>query len=150
MGSSAGYDEIDEFSIYQFWDFCNDRAWFEFRRTHLDIRLIGKRRLTAGLDDESIFSELNERLQFESNSGLSHWVDRHLKHGLTVEQIVSTARKWLHKTGSNKALEIVSLIIAHIGNRNHVQILLEESDDSELACEIIADAKFAINRRSLD
>ncbi|WP_149241657.1 hypothetical protein [Dyadobacter sp. 32] len=143
-------EEIDEFSIYQFWDLCNDRAWFEFRKAHLDVRLTGKWRLAAGLDDESIFSELNQRLHFEKNFGLSHWVDRHIKNGLTLETIFSTARKWVQETKSTKALEFFSLIIAYIGDRNHAQILVEESDDSELACDIITDAKFAIDRRSLD
>jgi hypothetical protein len=142
-------DDLDDMAIHDIWELCNERGWTTLRKEHLDARLSGKSRERSGLDDELIMGELDKELSYERNPFVDLWVENHLGNGLTVENILQATRKWLKLNKVVKALEVAASIVIHAGKRADAEILLEGSDGSQLASEIIADTRYAIQRRSL-
>ncbi len=141
-------DHLDEFTVYHFWELCNERGWMNLRREHLDARL-GKWRKNAGLDDETLFAELDQELTHDVVHSLDYWVERHLGNGRSIENLLGIVQAWLKSNRTAKALEVAASIVIHAGSRGDIDLLNEGSDQSELAAEIIADARFAVRRRTL-
>jgi hypothetical protein len=139
---------IDELAVYSFWGLCNQRGWTQFRRDHLDARL-GKWRKNAGLDDATLLAELDKELSYERPPHLDYWVDRRLESGRSKENILGIVKRWLVTNKTTKALELAASAVTHAGNRAEVDLLNEGSDHSELANGIVADARFAVCRRTL-
>ncbi len=141
-------DHIDEFVIYHFWELCNERRWMKLRREYLDARL-GKWRTNAGLDDATLLAELDKELTYERVPHLDFWVEKHLDSGRRMESIFGILRKWLRSNRTTKGLEVAASVVTHAGTRADVDLLNEGNDHSELADGIVADARFAVCRRTL-
>lgn len=141
-------DHINEFSVYHFWELCNERGWVTLRREHLDARL-GKWRKNAGLDDATLFAELDKELSYERPPHLDFWVEQHLDNGRSKESILGIVRQWLVSNKTTEALEIAASVVMHAGARADVDLLNDGGDQSELADGIMADTRFAVFRRTL-
>lgn len=143
-------NHIGEHAIYDFWELCNERGWTKLRRDHFDSRLVGMWRANASLDDNALFADLDRKLTYDRVPWLDSWVKRHMNNGRSIESILNIVRQWLASNRTTKALEIAASIIVHAGTRTHIDLLSEESDQPELAKEIIADTRFAVFRRTLN
>jgi hypothetical protein len=141
-------DYLDEFTVYHFWELCNERGWMKLRHEHLDSHL-GKWRKNAGLDDETLFAELDQELTHDRAPWLDHWVERHLGNGRSIANLLGVVQQWLKSNKTAKALEVAASVVIHAGSRGDIGLLDEGSDQSELAAAIIADARFAVKRRTL-
>jgi sulfur relay (sulfurtransferase) DsrC/TusE family protein len=144
-------DYLDSMDIYFIWEHCNDRNWFEFRRTHLDSRLEERWRKDTLLDKTDFFEKLDVIIQ---KSG-AYWriedlIDEYLKQGEQVAQIFEFLREWLNKHRTIAALEVVAAAIIHVGKREDLNLLnIEGIEPSDQAKAIIRDACFGVKLRSL-
>ncbi len=143
-------DYLDDMAVYDVWRLCSERGWMALRKTHFDARLTERWRCRTGLDDNLMMQDLDKEMTYDRNPWLDHWVDDHLGNGLSMQNILRVVRIWLQQRKQIKALEIASSIIIHAGERVDTDILLDGSDDSPLAEDIIADTRYAISRRSLN
>lgn len=141
-------DHLTESSIHAFWEVCNERGWIEFRREHLDSRL-GEWSERVGLNDENLLAELDKELSYDRHYWLDHWVDRHLDHGRSKEEVLNIVRQWLGSNMNSKALQIAASIIIYAGTRADLEILSEGGVGEDMASAIISDARFAVERRTL-
>ncbi len=85
---------------------------------------------------------------------LSHWIDtwldRYVETGTSIEQIMQEIGRWLSSKASVEALRVAAAAVVHIGRRvdlKHLHVVPIEP--REKAQEIIADATFAVMRRTL-
>ncbi|MCP8900943.1 hypothetical protein [Gilvimarinus xylanilyticus] len=141
-------DYLSESSIHQFWEVCNERGWIRLRREYLDSRL-GEWKERVGLNDLHLLAELDKELTYDRPHWLDHWVDRHLDHGRSRENILAILKQWLRSNKSRKALQIAASIIIHAGTRRDIEILNAGGDQSGGAAALIADTRFEIMRRTL-
>lgn len=143
-------DYLDDMAIRDLWELCSDRGWMALRKAHLDARLSGKWRRRSGLDDELMMQDLDTELNYDRNPWMDIWVDDLLGNGLSMQDILRVVRKWLQEKKTTKALEVASSIVTHAGKRADAEVLLDGSDGSLLAGEIVADTRYAISRRTLN
>ena len=94
--------------------------------------------------------DLDTELNYDRNPWMDMWVDDPLRNGLSMQDIVRVVRKWLRDKKSTKALEVASSIVTHAGKREDAEILLDGSDGSLLADEIVADMRYVIARQTLN
>jgi hypothetical protein len=142
-------NDFDDMTIWELWELCNERGWLPFRNAHLDELLSGQWLENSGLNDELIIGELDKRLGYESAHWMGRWVDDHLANGLTVENLFRVVRKWLEARRTVKALETAAPIVIHTGKRADAEVLLAGVDGSDLAAEIVADTRYALQCRRL-
>lgn len=143
-------DYLDPLAIHFFWELCNERSWFNFRRTHLDSRLEGQWRKNTLLDESTIFAELDNQVAKDHISLVDIWIQGHLHQGEQLEGIFSLLGKWLHRRRTIPALEFVAAAVVHTGSRHDLDLLYVDGiKPDEEASAIIADTHFAVSRRSL-
>ena len=145
------WDHISPSDIHSLWDLCNERGWFDFRRTHLDERLQGQWRKRTLLDESNFCSDLDEHLA----NGQIHWidylVDRYLNQGEQFDRILNILHKWLRDHRTITALELIVAAIVHAGRRHDLDLICIDGIEPVPQAEaIIADTHFAVRRRSLD
>ena len=144
-------DYLDSMDLYFIWEHCNDRGWFEFRRTHLDSRLEERWRKETLIDKTDFFEKLDVIIQkSDAYWRIEHLIDKYLKQGEQVAQIFGFFREWLNKHRTIVALEVVAAAIIHIGKRSDMNLLnidgIEPSDQAEA---VRRDTCFAVHLRSL-
>lgn len=142
-------DYLDPLVVHHFWDLCNERGWRDLCREHLDGALTGKWRELAGIDDATLFNELDRELEFDRVPVMDFWVQRRIEGGRTVENILGVVHEWIKTNRTPKALEVAASVLTHAGHRKDVDFLIDGSDGSELALGVIADTRFAVSRRTL-
>lgn len=142
-------DHIDDMEMYQFWELCNERGWVALRREDLDCRLSGKWRKLSGLDDATLYNELDEELANDKHPWMDYWVEKQLDNGRSRENILSVVRSWLKANQTTKALEVAASVVVHSGSRIDINLLSEGCDQTPLTDEIIQDTTFAVKKRRL-
>ncbi|MGZ8221586.1 MAG: hypothetical protein ACXWT0_08070 [Methylobacter sp.] len=144
-------DYLDSIDIYFIWEHCNDRGWFEFRRTYLDSRLEERWRKETLIDKTDFFEKLDVIIQkSDAYWRIEHLIDKYLKQGEQVAQIFELLCEWLNRHRTIAALEVVAAAIIHTGKRSDINLLnidgIEPSDQAE---SIRRDTCFAVYLRSL-
>jgi hypothetical protein len=143
-------DLISDSDIHGFWDCCNEKGWFDFRRTHLDHRLRGQWRDIAQLDDEKVFADLDGYVDRQQTYWIDSWLDRRLSQGEQWSRILSLLIAWLGKRQTIPALQLVTMAILHAGSRADLKVLqingIEPLGDAKA---ILEDACYALRLRSL-
>jgi hypothetical protein len=143
-------DDLDDMAIHDLWELCSNRGWMALRKAHLDARLTERWRVRSGLDDKLMMQDLDKEMSYDRTPWMDRWVDDHLGSGLSMQDILRVARKWLQEKKTAKAMEVVSSIVTHAGRRADAEILLDGSNGSAFADEIVVDTRFAIFRRTLE
>jgi hypothetical protein len=136
-------------AIDSFWRVCNEQGWLEFRRKYLDS-LLTNRRDAEVLGGEHTFKALDEFLQKNRLHWIDTWLDRYVETGTSIEQIMKEIAWWLLSKASIEALRVAAAAVVHIGRRvdlKHLRVVLIEPQEN--AQEIVADATFAVMRRTL-
>ena len=57
------FNHIEPSDIYTFWELCNQNQWFDFRKKHLDARMIKDGIFPCYLTEEKIFSDWNKMIE---------------------------------------------------------------------------------------
>jgi len=143
-------DHFDPLAIHTFWELCNERGWIDLRRAHFDMRLQGKWRALALLDEAQFFADLDEELA-RNHIGWAHiWLDRCLGQGNRLDDIFNVLGRWLRQRRTIPALEFTAATIAHAGKRVDVDLLrVNGMEPAEQVEAIITDTRFAVSHRSL-
>jgi len=140
---------LPEFTIYIFWELCNDRGWFDLRRRLFDDRVErGNSRLY--LDEDRIKASLDEMLADPRKRWVDHWIEHYLKTGASPEQVIATVQKWLTGQSSLAALELAATVVIQVGQRKDVHILELPIEPKSAVDALIADVAFAVRRRRLN
>ena len=141
-------DYLPEFTIYTFWELCNDRGWFDLRRRLFDYRTErGNSRLY--LDEDRIKASLDEMLADPRKRWIDHWIELYLKTGAATEQVLATVQEWLTGQSSLAALELAATVVIQVGRRKDVHILDLPIEPKSAVHALIADVTFAVRRRRL-
>jgi hypothetical protein len=141
-------DYLPEFTIYIFWELCNDRGWFDLRRRLFDDRVErGNSRLY--LDEDRIKASLDEMLADPRTRWVDHWIEHYLKTGASLEQVIATVQKWLTGQSSLAALELAATVVIQVGQRKDVHILDLPIEPKSAVNALIADVTFAVRRHRL-
>jgi len=141
-------DYLAEFTIYTFWELCNDRGWFDLRRRLFDDRVErGNSRLY--LDEDRIKASLDEMLSDPRKRWIDHWIELYLKTGAATEQVLATVQKWLTGQRSLAALELAATVVIQVGQRKDVHILDLPIEPKSAVDALILDVTFAVRRRRL-
>lgn len=144
-------DLLTPFTVFELWDFCNERGWIDFRRAHFDQRLSGEWRKRARFDDQDVIAEIDEGLAKGGIGWDYFWMEHHLEKRGASEKVFELLKKWLSARRSLAAFEFVSQAVARFGRRSDFDLLA--MDGIEPASEVEAirkDAIYAVMRRSLD
>jgi hypothetical protein len=140
---------FSDFSIDSFWRVCNARGWFDFRRQHLDP-LVSLRQYSDVLGGEHTVKVLDEFLEKEKAIWIDRWLERYLEAGANVDQITRELSKWLASKPTIGALGVVANALVQIGRRSDLAILSSvDIEPRDTAAQIVADATFAVMRRTL-
>ncbi|MCK9635776.1 MAG: hypothetical protein M0R41_05830 [Methylobacter tundripaludum] len=144
-------DYLNSMDIHFIWEHCNDRGWFEFRRTYLDSRLEERWRKETLIDKTDFFEKLDVIIQkSDAYWRIEHLIDKYLKQGEQVAQIFELLREWLNRHRTIVALEVVAAAIIHSGERSDINILnIDRIEPSDQAEAIRKDTCFAVYLRSL-
>jgi hypothetical protein len=142
-------DLLNELEFYHFWEACNAHGWFALRRVHFDGRLPSKWREWIFLDPSRALEALDRLFR-----GHDHWIDRWLEDflatGMSLDEIMALVGRWLESQTDIEALQFAASAVIHIGERRHVDLLkLAKIVPTGLAAEIVANADFAVRRRTL-
>ena len=144
------FEHLDDHEVQKLWEVCNNNGWFEFRRLHLDSRVkhdsvniyVDDNRAMAGLDDMFATGHL---------FWVEHWTERFLKTGVSVDHLMEVVRTWLSGQTDIGALKMAANIVIQAGQRRHLEILSSHNIEAvDRTAPIIANACFALNRRSLN
>ena len=143
-------DYLDRLDIQKLWELCNERGWFDLRRRHLDRRLLDDQRSAAFLDDGRAIEKLDQLANGERPYHLDYWLTDFLKTGRPSDSILSLVTAWFQRRADIKALEVAALAVIQIGRRAELAALAEVAvEPASEAVDILADASFALRRRSL-
>jgi hypothetical protein len=141
---------LDDLEIHEFWDLCNERGWLDFRRVHLDVRLQGKWREGTLVDESQFFADLDNEIAKSHIGWADVWIDRYLRQGERLENVLNLLGNWLNTHKTLSAIEFAAAVVIHAGERRHLDLLsvhgIEPVEDAEA---IVADADFSVRRRSL-
>ena len=114
---------------WSLWETCNDRGWFEFRRTHLDSLLSSsENRIFSGIDEVNDFRWLDKALSqdYEFKGELFFWAGSRIKEGIQVGEIVKRAARYSNDRRSLVGYNFLCDIIARYGKRSDCQLLKNE------------------------
>lgn len=143
-------DHLGDFNIFYLWEMCNDHGWFELRRQHLDSR-VKPNNNDIYIDDNRAMAELNDVITGGHRFWVENWVEKFLEIGISVDHVMVVIENWLSRQTNIKALKMAADVIVHAGQRCHLSILSNHNiETTDQAASIIANAYFALKRRSLD
>lgn len=96
-------DHLNEHAVYNFWDVCNRRGWYELRRRHFDARL-DKKYGRRDFDDDQIMAVLDDMIKNDH----VYWVDRRIEDimetGVAAEHLMEVIGRWLSARANLDAL----------------------------------------------
>lgn len=144
-------DHLSDLDIQHLWEICNDHGWFGLRRQHIDSRLTLDRRSIKYTDDALATAELDKMIAEGRASWADHWVDGFLKAGVSADHLIELVRVWLMRQTEIAALQLAAHVVIHAGSRPHLNILTcHNIEPADQAASVIANASFAVRRRSLN
>jgi hypothetical protein len=140
---------LSELAVLHFWDACNAQGWLTFRRTHLDP-LLKNPRYSEFLTEDGMFASLDEQIERNHTRSIDWWVERFMKAGASIDEIMSILGKWLTSRSTMPAFTSVAEVVAQFGHRSHLSILNPQTvDPTDMAVDIVRDAEFTVRRRTL-
>jgi hypothetical protein len=113
---------LSELAVLHFSDVCNAQGWLAFRRTHLDP-LLKNPRYSEFVREESILKALDAMIEKDRVYALDLWIDRYMKAGATLDEVMNTLGTWLKTKPSMASLVLVANGIAQFGHRKHLSML---------------------------
>ncbi len=141
-------DHLNEHAVYNFWDVCNRRGWYELRRRHFDARL-DKKYGRRDFDDDQIMAVLDDMIKNDH----VYWVDRRIEDimetGVAAEHLMEVIGRWLSARANLDALRLAAMAVIHAGSRKNLAILNVAVAPQDAAHSLIADTQFAVRRRRL-
>jgi len=141
-------DHLDEITIYELWELCNEKSWFDLRRKVFDGRVSVKYGRVY-TDERRIFESLDKMIENNYISWIDRWIEDCIKSGSTREEVIGTIGRWLETQNTVKALQLAAMAVTQIGRRQDVQILNVAIEPQAAADALRADTTFAVRRRSL-
>jgi hypothetical protein len=139
---------LNKIPLLQFWEVCNERGWFDIRLRHFDA-LITEGRDAEYLHREATFAAL-DRMASKEDHWIDRWLEKFIETGITHHALIALLGEWLSSRKSIRALELVANALIQIGRRLDLSILkVEGLSPADAAREIVADATFAVQRRTL-
>lgn len=142
---------LDESSLHDLWEGCNQDGFFDWRRNHLDHLLSDAWRARSGIQDSDHFAEL-DRIAAQSGAAWpSFWLEEFQRRGDTRERPVRVVDAWLQTRGTLRALEVAAACLSLAARRSELVVLNHEVDGNvDAANAIREDARFAVCSRTLD
>ena len=141
-------DHLNEHAVYNFWDVCNRRGWFDLRRKYFDTRL-DKKYGRGDFDDDRIMAVLDHMIQ----NNRVYWIDRQIEDimetGVAAVHLMKIIGNWLSARGTLDALRLAAMAVIHAGSRKDLAILNVSVGPQDAADRLIADTQFAVKRRRL-
>ena len=142
--------ELTQHDILSLWEVCNSHGWYRFRQKHLDP-LIEPDYARKFTDDNRAMTELINQLNQGNRFPARYWAEQFLKTGVSVDHMMDVVRIWLHRQTDTKALDMAADIVIDSGRRKHLSILRDHNfADASEAAAVVANAEFAVKRRSLN
>ncbi len=146
-------DYIEEMYLSSFSDLCNERGWYEFRKKHLDPRLIKTGlKYSEYLNTELAIQSLNNLLKENRAWEINLCVENFLKAGASEENVINTVFKWV-QSRDKISLDVINLsleVILQIGNRDHYLKLLSIcSEVKDEFLEYFHNAFYLLRKRQL-
>lgn len=143
-------DLLDSLAIYLLWDLCNERGWFDWRRQHLDHRLSDRERQRAGLDQASLFADLDRFADEQPLGFVRHWIERFRERGDPNGYVMRVTRRWLRERQTLKAFRVAAEIVLLAGRWDDLFFLdVCSIKDTEEVIAIRENTRFAVHRRIL-
>lgn len=140
---------LSSLDIHSLWRECNDHGWFTLRRELLDDRL-QEPFLWQKWRPEQAASDLDKMIQENRLHSLDYWIDGFVTIGVTWTEIFNTMVAWLDQQRSFTALQAVAIAVEHLGTREDLGALkIYDGMSPTEAGQLIADARFAVYRRSI-
>ena len=142
-------DNLEDSDILSFWHVCNRLRCFEFRRQHLDTRLMPEYQ-SAFMDDNRAQAVLDNQLAKGQPFWTYHWIENFFETADSIDHILDVLHNWLIRQTDVSALVMAADIVIHAGKRCHLPILQSQNLATEdQTTPIIANACFQLKRRSL-
>lgn len=142
-------DLLTDSTIHSLWEACNVHGLYEWRRRHLDHRLTQQWSSRCGIDDLSLFAELDQ-LATEDRHWPDFWLKQFDERGDPPNRALNIVKEWLAARRTLSALQITAKCIALRGQRSDLGILdIPEAPTGAEADEIRSDTRFAVFRRSI-
>jgi hypothetical protein len=141
---------LDENCVYIFWDLCNEKRWYEFRKKHLDPRLSGQWRKVAEIESSYIDESLDALVENKRYDDAYLWAERQIeKYDLTRNLLLKVV-DWSKRRGTLDSLAVATRVFEETATRADLDLIdqLRFEPVSETS-EIIDDAKFSVMMRSL-
>ena len=140
---------LSDFDIQQLWLVCGKNGWKQFRRQHLDSRLLNCD-TTLFIDESRAMEELDKLVDQSPMRFTSHWIDRFFESGESTESMMSVVKNWLGRKDDIGSLVVASEVVEQAGRRCDREILLcQEMALSDEGRSIVDDAVFCLKRRTL-
>lgn len=110
---------IDMFCIYEFWDLCNEKGWFDFRWKYLDKILRGSK-WDIYISKENILKSLDEKISKNHLSFFDHWINDFKKTGVSAKEIIKIVFEWvnLQDKTNPKVLDVAIQTVWYVGSRS--------------------------------
>ncbi len=140
---------LSSLDLDDLWEACNDHGWFDIRRELLDSRLKPPF-LKFWFNRDQAVSEFDKMTAKNSLIWNDLRIDQFLKTGVLWTEVIATMTAWLDQRRSLEALQVVVAAVAHRGTREDLSAMrtYEGMPETE-ARQLIADAQFAVKRRSI-
>jgi hypothetical protein len=142
-------DLLDESSIHGLWDGCNQDAFFDWRRKHVDQRLSEMWRARSGIRDEDLFEWLDRIAEQPGHIWADFWLEEFQHRGDARERPLHVVEAWLKARGTLRALEVAGACVSLAARRSDLRILDHVvAGDEETGTAIRYDARFAVFSRT--
>ena len=140
---------LSNFDIQELWQVCGKNGWKDFRRQHLDARVLSHE-TTLFVDDTRAMVELDRLVDQSPIRFTNHWIDRSLETGESTGSMMAVVREWLGRKDDIGSLVVASEVVKEAGRRCDKEILLSHkmamTDEGR---SIIDDTSFFLKRRTL-
>lgn len=140
-------------TVYAFWQLCNERGWFAWRRSNLDPRLTDRWRQLVPTESK-LYSELDKIASELKMVGAEHrieyWLDRFIERGDSPDQAMKVVHDWMMGRQTLDALQVAAIAVVYAGRRTALSLLkVDDLEPKNAVAAILANAQFALFRRTL-
>ena len=140
---------LSENDIYALWEICNERGWTEFRKTHLDEKLAQTEHFGKRFSNTIDFSDLDRANEGNVIGATSFWIERHIRNGIILQELMDGLFDWLEKHQTIRALEIIAEIFYASARRCDLERLQRCTENWPETAELMEDLAFSIKYRTL-
>jgi hypothetical protein len=140
---------LDDFTIFELWQVCNDNGWHELRKTYFDTRQT-RYRGAEYLDEMRSMESLDRMAESPQDYRIAYWIDDFVKTGATTGDIIALFIKWFKERKTVSALRVLALALIQVGKRSHLaNLTIDVGISKETSEDLITDTIYAVKRRTL-